>query len=157
MAVFCVAAPCSLVEVYQRFRCPCCLHHQGNEDLWNVGKLLPDHMALQPRRQPSLFSPPWELQILPRKLPIKNDGRIANSKHLYFSMVILFLTRLSNPWKDIFEVIITKNSDFKKWSPTIRHIYFHIYCRLFIAFIYQFFNTFKALWIYSVLSAIIFQ
>jgi hypothetical protein len=30
MAVFCVVAPCSLVEVYQRFRGPCCLHHQGD-------------------------------------------------------------------------------------------------------------------------------
>jgi hypothetical protein len=29
VAVFCVVAPCSLVEVYQRFRGPCCLHHQG--------------------------------------------------------------------------------------------------------------------------------
>jgi hypothetical protein len=26
MAVFWVVAPCSLVEVYQRFRGPCCLH-----------------------------------------------------------------------------------------------------------------------------------
>jgi hypothetical protein len=30
MAVFWVVAPCSLVEVYQRFRVPCCLHHQGD-------------------------------------------------------------------------------------------------------------------------------
>jgi hypothetical protein len=29
MAVFWVVAPCSLVEVYQRFRGPCCLHHHG--------------------------------------------------------------------------------------------------------------------------------
>jgi hypothetical protein len=29
MAVIWVVAPCSLVEVYQRFRGPCCLHHQG--------------------------------------------------------------------------------------------------------------------------------
>jgi hypothetical protein len=29
MAVFWVVAPCSLVEIYQRFRGPCCLHHQG--------------------------------------------------------------------------------------------------------------------------------
>jgi hypothetical protein len=28
MAVFWVVAPCSLVEVYQHFRGPCCLHHQ---------------------------------------------------------------------------------------------------------------------------------
>jgi hypothetical protein len=31
MAVFWVVAPCSLVEVYQRFRGPCCLHYQGDE------------------------------------------------------------------------------------------------------------------------------
>jgi hypothetical protein len=31
MAVFWFVAPCSLVEVYQRFRGPCCLHRQGDE------------------------------------------------------------------------------------------------------------------------------
>jgi hypothetical protein len=30
MAVFWVVAACSLVEFYQRFRGPCCLHHQGD-------------------------------------------------------------------------------------------------------------------------------
>jgi hypothetical protein len=30
MAVFWVVAPCSLVEVYHRFRGLCCLHHQGD-------------------------------------------------------------------------------------------------------------------------------
>jgi hypothetical protein len=30
MAVFWFVAPCSLVEFYQRFRGPCCLHHQGD-------------------------------------------------------------------------------------------------------------------------------
>jgi hypothetical protein len=30
MAVFWVVAPCSLVEVYQHFRGPYCLHHQGD-------------------------------------------------------------------------------------------------------------------------------
>jgi hypothetical protein len=29
MNVFCVVAPCSVVEVYRRFRGACCLHHQG--------------------------------------------------------------------------------------------------------------------------------
>jgi hypothetical protein len=29
MAVFWDVAPCSLVEVYRRFRGACCLHHQG--------------------------------------------------------------------------------------------------------------------------------
>jgi hypothetical protein len=32
MAVFWVVALCSLVEVYQRFRGPCCLHHRGNDE-----------------------------------------------------------------------------------------------------------------------------
>jgi hypothetical protein len=31
MAVFWVVAPCSMAIVYQRFRGPCCLHHQGDE------------------------------------------------------------------------------------------------------------------------------
>jgi hypothetical protein len=31
IAVFWVVAPCSLVEVYQRFRGPCYLHYQGDE------------------------------------------------------------------------------------------------------------------------------
>jgi hypothetical protein len=31
MAVFWVVAPCSLVEVYRRFRGACCLHHQSNK------------------------------------------------------------------------------------------------------------------------------
>jgi hypothetical protein len=31
MAFFWVVASCSLVDVYQRFRGPCCLYHQGDE------------------------------------------------------------------------------------------------------------------------------
>jgi hypothetical protein len=37
----------------------------GSKDPWNAGKLLPDYTALQPRRQPSSYSPPREPQILP--------------------------------------------------------------------------------------------
>jgi hypothetical protein len=35
----------------------------GSKHLWNVGKLLPDYMAQQPRRQPSSYSPPWQPEI----------------------------------------------------------------------------------------------
>jgi hypothetical protein len=60
VAVFWVVAPCSLVEVHQRFRDTYSLQHQGPDDggskyFWNVGKLLPDYTALQPRRQPSQY------------------------------------------------------------------------------------------------------
>jgi hypothetical protein len=52
MAVFWVVAPCSLVEVYRRFRGdrP---DDGGSKYLLNVGKLLPDYTALQTRRQSS--------------------------------------------------------------------------------------------------------
>jgi hypothetical protein len=32
MTVFWVVAPCSLVEVYQRFRGACCLNHQSDDE-----------------------------------------------------------------------------------------------------------------------------
>jgi hypothetical protein len=40
----------------------------GSKNLWNVGKLLPDYTALQPRRQPPLYSSSWEPQILNRPI-----------------------------------------------------------------------------------------
>jgi hypothetical protein len=40
MAVFWVTAPCSLVEVYQRFRGPCCLHHQGDRPAYNLNNFI---------------------------------------------------------------------------------------------------------------------
>jgi hypothetical protein len=36
MAIFWVVAACSLVEVYQRFRGPCCLHHQGERYIFDI-------------------------------------------------------------------------------------------------------------------------
>jgi hypothetical protein len=50
----------------------------GSKDLWNVGKLLPDYTALQPRKQPSSFSPRWEPQILQSY----NVTRVANKSDL---------------------------------------------------------------------------
>jgi hypothetical protein len=74
MAVFWVVAPRRLVEVYRRFRGACCLHHQGgtyrpdNGGTSSTSKtsvnFQPDYTALQPRRQPSSYSPPWEPEIL---------------------------------------------------------------------------------------------
>jgi hypothetical protein len=61
MTVSCDVAPWSLVEVYQRFRDACCLHHQGEDGgikhLWNVGKFLPDNTA-QHHRQSHLQETP---------------------------------------------------------------------------------------------------
>jgi hypothetical protein len=64
MAVFWRDEPCSLVEIYRRFRGAYCLHHQGDEyrskHLWNVGQFLLDNTAHHARIQPSSYSPPWE-------------------------------------------------------------------------------------------------
>jgi hypothetical protein len=54
-------APCSLVEIDRRFRGVYCLHHQGDDNgntklFRNVGKLLPDCTAQNPRRQSSSHS-----------------------------------------------------------------------------------------------------
>jgi hypothetical protein len=44
----------------------------GSKHLWNIGKLLPDYMVLQPRRQPSSYLPHWEPEILlPQMLEIQ--------------------------------------------------------------------------------------
>jgi hypothetical protein len=71
MAVFCVVAPCSLVEIYRRFRGTCCLHHQGlshnggdSKRPWNVCKFPPDCCTVQhSRRQPSSYSSRTEPEI----------------------------------------------------------------------------------------------
>jgi hypothetical protein len=51
MAVFWVVAPCSLVEVYGRFRSTCCIHHQGP-----VGRYNPEDSHLHIRRGENLKS-----------------------------------------------------------------------------------------------------
>jgi hypothetical protein len=93
IAVFWVVAPCSLVEVYQRSRGPCCLHHQrddrpddgGSKDLWNVGKLLPDYMVLQPRRQQSSF-----LNLLVKESTISDPSNLKGVKYCLFHAVVSF-------------------------------------------------------------------
>jgi hypothetical protein len=59
-----VTEPCSLVEVNQRFRRVCCLHHQGDHPdesdsrtSESLVRLLPDYTAQQPRSQPSRLHP----------------------------------------------------------------------------------------------------
>jgi hypothetical protein len=88
MAVVWVVLPCSLVDVYQRFRghCP---DDRGSKDLWNVGELLPDYTVLQPRRQPSSYSPPWEPQILLQTnlSPTGNRTLIVHAVANHFTVV----------------------------------------------------------------------
>jgi hypothetical protein len=62
----------------------------GSKYLWNVGKLLPDYTVLQPRRQQSSYSPPWEPQILLSHLHIWLVGNRLTSYILSFYGCFLF-------------------------------------------------------------------
>jgi hypothetical protein len=53
--VFWVVAPCSLVEVYQRFRGPCCLHHHGDE-YQTTRRYNPEDSHLRTHRRENLKS-----------------------------------------------------------------------------------------------------
>jgi hypothetical protein len=52
----------STYETSVNFYQPTCCTHRSKH-LWNVGKLLSDYTAQQPRKQPSSCSLPWETQI----------------------------------------------------------------------------------------------
>jgi hypothetical protein len=58
MAVFWVVAPCSLVEVYQRFRGPSCLHHQGDRPDQTTRRYNPEdsHLLTQSRENLKSYS-----------------------------------------------------------------------------------------------------
>jgi hypothetical protein len=52
-----------------------CSDDGGSKDLWNTGKLLPDYMALQPRRQPSyiwMYSVNNEMWLMQKKIVMSN-------------------------------------------------------------------------------------
>jgi hypothetical protein len=98
VAVFWAVAPCSLVEVY------------------HVSEVL----ALQPRRQPSSYSPPWEPQILLKKFPaiygkfhyhVHNSPplfcpqRDESSSHVHTVFAIHLLISPLNPEADLNTVI----------------------------------------------------
>jgi hypothetical protein len=78
MAVFWVVAPCSLVEYYQRFRGPCCLHHQVPDD----------------RRQTSSYTPLWEPQIL---LDAEGWVCLSANKNNCWVVLVLAVSSFSHP------------------------------------------------------------
>jgi hypothetical protein len=95
MVVFWVVAPCCLVELY-RYLGPfpsARLTHRpddgGSNDLWNVGITLPDYTVLQPRRQPSSYSPPWKPQILLNECKITYNKRKLFKEEQYSKENIL--------------------------------------------------------------------
>jgi hypothetical protein len=66
----------------------------GSKDLWNLGKLLSEYRALQPRRQPSLYSPPWEPQILlilfSKNLTYRDSWHSSSKSHVHFPLLTSF-------------------------------------------------------------------
>jgi hypothetical protein len=81
MAVFWVLVLYRLVFVYQHFRGLWCLHRHGSEwfstDFWNVGKLIPVNMALQPRRRPSSSSPLFYVGLIHMLISIMDVDMVS--------------------------------------------------------------------------------
>jgi hypothetical protein len=72
---------------------------EGSKDLWNVGKLLPDYMVLQPRRQLSSYSLLWEPQIPLRtgiKVACGLSSRICEQIKLFICSVWPFFLSVSS-------------------------------------------------------------
>jgi hypothetical protein len=146
IAVFWVVSLCSLVEVYQCFRGPCCFNMThcpvdgGSKDLWNVGKLLPDYTALQPRRQPSSYSPPWESQILLGKMSLQFEdiyGKSCSSFNVevHFCQFISYFSCWSTGTLCIpsFHTLFTIMNcplvvDYVFWLRIDHHQVFRLYC-----------------------------
>jgi hypothetical protein len=79
----------------------------GSTDLWNVGKLLPDYTALQPRRQPSSYSPSWEPQILLNI--VRAHYQTSMSNHASSRAI----------WKETPVVMPTNNIHLAQWHSLI--------------------------------------
>jgi hypothetical protein len=58
MAVLWVVAPCSLVEVYQRFRGPYCPHHQGDSLMMEAARTPTSLHGATTQKTAILYSPP---------------------------------------------------------------------------------------------------
>jgi hypothetical protein len=57
-----------------------CMKTLYGKHLWNVGQLLPDHMAQHPRRQSSSYSLPWEPEISPSSAVLCMMGSLIQIK-----------------------------------------------------------------------------
>jgi hypothetical protein len=84
----------SLVEVYHRLGSS----NGGSTDFWNVGKLIPVHTAQYLRRQPSLYSRPWEPEIPPIVGTFSQIIVIDFSK-FYRNMIIQLHINLMLKWQ----------------------------------------------------------
>jgi hypothetical protein len=75
MAVFWVVEPCSLIEVYQRLRGPCCLHHQGFYQTTRRYNPEDSHLRTHPRENLKSYS---NVEMFGNTL-----NKILNSVHCY--------------------------------------------------------------------------
>jgi hypothetical protein len=84
MAVLWVVNTCSLVkftdvsEVLADFIITHLPDEGSSKYLRNADKFLPDYTALQPTRQPSAYSPPWEPKILQTRSALKQITEVGS-------------------------------------------------------------------------------
>jgi hypothetical protein len=84
MDVFWVVAPCSLVEVYKRFRGPCCLHHQGDQKCYFLNRSLVTIRLLQCDKVTS------ETQLVQRKwITMEKKNNMLETSYNFMHVIIL--------------------------------------------------------------------
>jgi hypothetical protein len=95
----------------------------GSKDLRNVGKLLPDYTAIQPRIQPSLYSPTWESQVLPRIFLFATASRPAlGSTQPPLQWVLGFTSGVKRPGRQANHLLPSSVEVKNTWNFTsLRH------------------------------------
>jgi hypothetical protein len=106
MAVFWVVAPCSLVEVNQRFRGPCCLHHQGDEYAARV-ETVRDIGMNQPRQKP------WADQWV-------TDSYVPNRFHMHGLLIALIMEAARTS-----ETLVNFYQTTRRYNPEDSHLRAH--------------------------------
>jgi hypothetical protein len=106
MAVFWVVAPCSLVEVYQRFGGPCCFHHQGDE---TTGRYNPEDSHLRTHHRENLNSYIITIAaLLEADLQRSEVFMVVKTLTVVFS--VMMLCRLVGGYTNIWEEAIASNN-----------------------------------------------
>lgn len=93
-AVFWDAVPCSLVDIYRRFRDDHCLHHSdsgGIKFLRIVVQYLPDYTVQHSRKQPYSY---WDVHYSLQIIKVMDYLRKSN----YLKPEIYIITKLSLDW-----------------------------------------------------------
>jgi hypothetical protein len=122
MAVLWVVAPCSLVDVYQHFRGPCCLHHQGPV---RTSETLVNFYQTTRRYNPEDSHPHMQFMFLKGQRYDfgQTTWRVSGR---YLRLVTVAVGVLATPcWKHLSQVSVLDSSSCRAVESTVRCVINH--------------------------------